>query len=131
MKLRRGRPRGTPDFPVLVAEQNGRVVGYTALYRWSDRRAYDITAELSLYVTPELHRRGIGRELFKQILAAAEVSGIYTVISRITADNDVSLKLHERFGFRTVGVLQRCGKKFNRILDVVILQKLVKQHDTF
>ena len=116
----------TKDFPVIVAAEAGRVVAYAALNRWSDRKAYDISAELSLYVEAEHRGRLIGKRLYVHILELALSTGLYTIILRITADNDVSLGLARRAGFQDVGVLRRCGTKFDRVLDVVLLQKILK-----
>ena len=116
----------TEDFPVAVAEQDGRVVAYAALSRWSDRQAYEITAELSLYVEAENRGVGIGRVLAEYLMVEAEKTNLYTVISRITAGNDVSIRLHQKLGFTVIGVMRRCGRKFGEILDVVLLQKILK-----
>lgn len=108
--------------PILVAEEDGRVVGWASMSRYSDRSAYDGTAEASLYVAEECRGRGIGRQLFEAILAAGKNAGLHTVLSRITADNTISIRLHEQFRFRNVGVLREVGCKFGRLLDVVIMQ---------
>lgn len=117
----------TEDFPVIVAKVAGEVVGYASLSRWSDRAAYDITAELSIYVSSEKRGQGIGTILLHKIIEAAKATNLHTVIVRITADNIISLKMHRAFGFVEVGVLKQCGIKFNQILDVVIMQKILKQ----
>jgi len=116
----------TKDFPVAVAELDGRVVAYAALNRWSDKQAYEITAELSLYVNVANRGGGIGRALAEYILAEAEKTNLYTVISRITSGNEVSVRLHQKLGFTAIGVMRRCGRKFGEILDVIFLQKILK-----
>jgi phosphinothricin acetyltransferase len=116
----------TSDLPVVVAEVSGRIVGYAALNRWSDRRAYDISAELSLYIVSQNRGLGIGKALNSYILEIAKSTNLYTLILRITSDNEASLKLARCSGFSDVGVLRRCGKKFDRVLDVVYMQKILK-----
>jgi phosphinothricin acetyltransferase len=114
------------DFPVIVAVVSGNVVGYAALSRWSDRRAFDISAELSLYVDAAHHGQGVGKALLKRILEMADTTQLYTVMVRITAENEISLKMHAQVGFLEVGVLRHCGIKFGRVLDVVFMQKLLR-----
>jgi phosphinothricin acetyltransferase len=116
----------TSDFPIVVAEVSGKVAGYSALNKWSDRRAYDISAELALYIGSNNRGLGIGRALNSYILELANSTGLYTIILRITSDNEVSLSLARSSGFSEVGVLRRCGKKFGRVLDVIFLQKILK-----
>jgi len=116
----------TKDFPVAVAELDGRVVAYAALNRWSDKQAYEIAAEFSLYVNAANRGGGIGHALAEYILAEAEKTNLYTVISRITSGNEVSVRLHQKLGFTAIGVMRRCGRKFGEILDVIFLQKILK-----
>jgi phosphinothricin acetyltransferase len=109
-------------YPVWVAEIDNTTVGFASMTRWSDRAAYDDTAEVSIYILPEYHNRGIGRQLMKHIIEAGRAGGLHCIISRITQGNDKSIYLHEQFGFKTVGVLREVGKKFGSILDVTIMQ---------
>jgi phosphinothricin acetyltransferase len=64
--------------------------------------------------------------LAEYILAEAEKTNLYTVISRITSGNEVSVRLHQKLGFTAIGVMRRCGRKFGEILDVIFLQKILK-----
>lgn len=116
----------TDDFPVLVAEDKGIITGYASLSRWSDKKAYDITAELSLYIHPEYRGKGIGKALLSSLLIAAEETGLQSIISRITEGNAHSIYLHKQNGFEIVGVLKQAGRKFGRLLDVTIMQKMLK-----
>lgn len=112
--------------PVLVAEAEGRVAGFAALSRWSDRSAYDDTAETALYVHSTQQNRGIGRELYAAVIAEARRLGFHTLIARITEDSAASLRLHRRAGFAEVGTLREVGRKFGRLLDVHILQLVLQ-----
>ncbi len=108
--------------PVIVAEEAGTVAGWAALSAYSDRAAYDGTAEVSLYVRRSCWKRGIGRSLFSAIVARGRSAGLHTVISRIAEGNEASVTLHTSLGFTTVGVMREVGKKFGRLLDVTIMQ---------
>lgn len=112
-------------YPVWVAMEGHEVVAWGSLSRWSERAAYDLTAEVSVYVRRNHQGRGIGTQLFAHMVEAAPALGLHLLISRITQGNDTSIRLHERFGFRTVGVLHEVGNKFGRWLDVTIMEKLL------
>jgi len=73
-----------PKHPILVAEENGIVVGWASLSKWSDRCAYSDTAEISLYVREDHQGKGIGRKLLEAIVAAGQKAGLHTVVARIT-----------------------------------------------
>lgn len=109
-------------YPVVVADVDGEVAGFASMTRWSDRAAYDDTAEISIYILPAYHNQGIGRKLMEAIITAGKEGGLHCILSRITQGNDKSIYLHEQFGFRTVGVLQEVGKKFGKVLDVTMMQ---------
>jgi phosphinothricin acetyltransferase len=97
-------------------------VGFAALSRWSERAAYDDTAETALYVHSSHRDRGIGRELNAAIIREARRLGFHSLLARITADSAASLHLHHSAGFAQVGTLHQVGRKFGRLLDVHILQ---------
>ncbi len=117
-----------PMRPLLVAESDGRVIGWTALSDWSDRDGYVETVELSLYVLEKYRGRGVGTELMRAILdaAASDAVNIHTIIAMITEGNARSVRLHEKFGFRSIGRMREVGEKFGRRLDVVLMQKMVE-----
>ena len=110
--------------PIMVAEQNGAVVGWAALSQWSDRQAYSDTAESSVYVKEGFRGQGIGRKLKEAILAEGRRVGLHTVIARVAEGNEVSLQLNESLGFRHVGVMKEVGRKFGQRLDVYLMQKI-------
>jgi phosphinothricin acetyltransferase len=114
-------------YPVLVAERNGEVVGWASLSPWSDRRAYDGTAETTFYVAARHRGRGIGRALKAAIIDEARRLGFHSLIARVAEGSDASLHLNEIFGFRRVGTLQEVGLKFGRLLDVHILQRMLRE----
>ena len=106
-------------FPVLVAVVNDKVVGWASLTRWSDRRAYDATAETSFYVHSTHRRQGIGRALKRAIIDEAVRLRFHTLIARVAEGSDESLHLNKTFGFVHVGTLREVGYKFGRLLDEV------------
>jgi L-amino acid N-acyltransferase YncA len=109
----------------LVAEIDGRVVGWSSLARWSARGGYDQTVESSIYIVPETQREGVGLALAAATLEAAARLDVHAVIAQICAENVAGLALAERLGFARVGVLREVGRKFGRSLDVVVCELLV------
>ena len=105
------------------------MVGWASLSRWSERPAYDDTAETSFYVKAEYRGRGIGRALKGAIVAEARRLGFHTLIARVAAESEASLHLNESLGFTHVGTLKEVGKKFGRRLDVHILQMILTKDD--
>ena len=111
--------------PIIVVEYEQKIAAWGSLSAWSPRAAYDNTVESSLYVKSEFRGKGIGRALQNALIELATEIGHHTLLAQITTENEVSIALHEKTGFRTVGVLQQVGKKFGRQLDVAILQRLL------
>lgn len=111
--------------PVLVACQDGTVVAWSALSRWSERKAYADTVETTTYVRAEYRGLGIGRTLKEAVLRTAKSLGFHTVIARVAEESLASLHLNESMGFRRVGTLKQVGRKFGRLLDVHLLQLML------
>ena len=109
-------------YPVLVAQQDNLIVGWVSLSAWSDRCAYADTAEISLYIKEEFRGKGVGRKLSEAVLIAGRKAGLHTVISRIAEGNDVSIHLGESLGFKHIGVMKEVGRKYDRLLDVYMMQ---------
>jgi len=112
--------------PILVAELNGVIVGWASLSKWSDRCAYSDTAEISLYIQEEHQGKGIGKYLIEAIVKEGEKTGLHTIIARITEGNESSLHLHRSVGFTHIGIMKEVGKKFDKRLDVHLMQKIYK-----
>ncbi len=114
-------------FIILVAEQGGQVIGYLSLNKWSERKAYDITAEVSFYVKDEHRGRGIGKLLLSTAINMASETELHSLISRITEGNENSIHLHKLNGFDVIGVMKEAGIKFGKLHDVTLMQKFLKR----
>jgi len=112
--------------PVLVADVNGQVVGFSALGPFRAWAAYKYTVENSIYVAANWRRRGIGRRLLAPLIKHAEQMHIHTILAGIDADNAASRYLHQQFGFVEVAHLRQVGYKFGRWLDLVFLQLILE-----
>ena len=109
--------------PRLLAEQDGVVLGWAALSPVSRRPVYRGVAEVSVYVAPEGQGRGVGRKLLDWLIRASEEAGFWTLQASVFAGNEPSLRLHERAGFRLVGVRERIAQRDGRWHDTVILER--------
>ena len=88
-------------YPIVVAEQNDRVVGWASLSQWSDRCAYADTAEISVYIKEESRGRGVGRKLMDALIRKGQSGGLHTVIARISEGNAVSISFARGIRIRT------------------------------
>ncbi|MGA7161726.1 MAG: N-acetyltransferase family protein [Bacteroidota bacterium] len=111
--------------PILVATVEGSVIGWASLTKWSDRPAYEDTAETSFYVKSEHRGQGIGRLLKEAIIEEARKRQFHTLIARVAEGSQESLHLNESAGFVYVGTMKEVGRKFGKLLDVHILQKML------
>jgi len=108
----------------FVARLRGEVVGWTALSSWSSRDVYAGVAWESVYVAEAARGRGVGRVLLETLIPASEAAGVWTLMAGVQAENLASLALHERVGFRRIGVQERVGRDpTGRWRDVVLLER--------
>jgi L-amino acid N-acyltransferase YncA len=119
------RAHADPRHPVLVAELDGKVVGWASLSSWSDRCAYAASVEASAYVDEAHQGGGLGRALSAAVLEAGRAAGVHAVLGRICTENVASIAMSKKLGFTEVGVLHEVGFKFGRWLDVMMLEKLL------
>jgi L-amino acid N-acyltransferase YncA len=113
-------------YPAIVAlDDHDVVLGFGSLSVYRDRPAYATTVEDSVYVGEDHRGDGVGRVLMEELIQLATQHGFHAVIARIGGDNGPSISLHRACGFRMVGVEQEVGRKFNRWLDVTVLQRLL------
>jgi len=116
--------------PYLVAEADGRILGFAYCQWFKPRPAYRFSAEDSIYVHPDATGRGLGRQLLGELARQAEALGVRKLIALIgDSANAGSIGVHRSLGFSTVGVLRSCGWKFGRWLDVVLMEKTLGEGD--
>jgi phosphinothricin acetyltransferase len=107
----------------FVAERDGRVVGWVALLPVSSRECYSGVAEVSTYVSEDARSQGVGRELLAAAIESAERAGVWTLQTSVFPENEASLRLLRRFGFREVGVRERIGRLHGIWRDTVLVER--------
>jgi L-amino acid N-acyltransferase YncA len=107
----------------LVALQDSEVVGWATLSPVSERCVYEGVVESSVYVADSAQGRGVGRALMEELIGRAERDGIWTIQAGIFPENEGSIELHKRCGFRVVGTRERLGKHHGTWRDVVLLER--------
>ena len=114
------------NHPLLVAEQDGEVLGYASLSRYAEKAAYNSTVELSVYIAPSARRQGIASQLMLAVIDLAKKdNATHLIVSLITGTNQASISLHRKFGFNKVGTLHQVGYKHQQFLDVHIYELFV------
>lgn len=112
--------------PYLVVEDAGTVLGFAYCNWFKPRPAYRFSAEDSIYLAPTAHGKGLGRLLLEELMAQAERAGVRKLIAVIgDSANGGSVGVHKACGFQPVGVLANCGWKFDRWLDVVLMDRVI------
>lgn len=111
--------------PWLVLEQNGELLAYAYATKWRGRSAYRFSVESTVYVKEGVTAKGLGSQLYQQLLAELKALGLHLVIGGITLPNEKSVALHEKFGFEKCGHFQQVGFKFEQWRDVGYWQKLL------
>lgn len=114
------------DFPVFVAEIDGKVEGFSSMGPFRAWAAYKFSVENSIYVAAEARGKGIGKLLLPPVIDASKGMGMHTILAGIDATNEASIKLHERFGFTEVALFKEVGWKFGKWLDLKFLQLILK-----
>ncbi len=113
-------------YPAVVAlDDEGTVLGFGSLSVYRDRPAYSTTVENSVYVDRSYRGQGVGRVLLGELISLATQHGFHCVMARVGGGNQASIGLHLACGFEMVGVEREVGRKFNRWLDVSVLQRML------
>jgi L-amino acid N-acyltransferase YncA len=115
--------RGHLAAPRLVAGRGGDVLAWAALSPVSDRCVYEGVAEVSVYVDPLVAGKGVGKAVLSAMVEASEAAGIWTLQTGIFPENEASLALHQRCGFRVVGRRERIGRMGDRWRDVMFMER--------
>jgi L-amino acid N-acyltransferase len=114
-----------PHAAIVAVDEGEGVLGFGSLSVFRDRPAYSTTVENSVYVDAGRRGEGVGRALLEELVVLAGQHGFHAMIARIGGGNEASIALHLACGFTMVGVEQEVGRKFNRWLDVSVLQRLL------
>ena len=113
-------------YPVVVAvDDGGTVLGFGSLSTYRDRPSYATTVENSVYVDTAHRGEGVGRAVLDELVRLGTLHGFHSMIARVGGDNTASIALHVACGFEQVGVEREIGRKFNRWLDVAVLQRML------
>ncbi len=110
-------------FPWLVWEENGTVLGYAYAGAPFERAAYSWCCEVSIYLSPKIQGRGIGKKLYTALEKILWLQGYRVIYALITTENTGSLRFHERLGYREFAEFRDCGLKFGRWLGIKWLEK--------
>lgn len=110
---------------VLVAEIDGVVAGFGSLSPWRDRPAYSTTVEDSVYIHRDHRGSGVGRALLSELVTTATAHGFHACMARIVGGHEASIALHHACGFEVVGTEREVGRKFNKWLDVVLMERML------
>ena len=118
------------ELPWLVAEENGRIVGYAYASAFRPRPGYRFTAEDSVYVAPDGMGRGVGRALLSAVISHCEAMGLRRLLAVIgDSGNEPSIGLHRSLGFEMVGTARGVGFKHGRWVDIVWMQRSLNEGD--
>ena len=113
------------NFPYFVCEIDGDIAGYCYAHPWKERAAYRFTLETTVYISPQHLHEGIGRILMEGLINSCTERGFHALIACITGNNEASIALHKKIGFKKVSHFEKVGYKHNQILDVVDYQLLL------
>lgn len=126
-----GRIAGTLErYPYLVALRDGEIVGYAYAGQFRERAAYVWCVEVSVYIRPDQHRRGIGRLLYTKLEEILRRQNVASMTACISHPNRDSIKFHSSLDFERVARFTRCAFKLGRWVDVVYMQKVLHESDT-
>ena len=113
------------EYPYIVYEEGGRLLGYAYAHRYLERIAYSWDVEVSIYLAPEAQGRGVGKRLYAVLEELLQLQQVKNLYACITGDNYHSIALHQSLGYKLVGTFSKAGFKQGRWLDVVWLEKAV------
>lgn len=122
-------------YPYIVAQQNNKIIGYAYAGSFVGRKAYDWSAELTIYIDKDYHKCGIGKKLYtvlEDILKKMKITNLYACIGISDADDEYltsnSIDFHEHLGFKKIGEFHKCGYKFNRWYNMAWVEKIIGEH---
>lgn len=110
---------------VAVDAATRQIIGFASLSPYKERAAYRTTVENSVYVHRDFNGRGVGKQMMTELVTTARAAGFHSIIARIEASSTASRALHASCGYDLVGIERQVGRKFNRWLDVAIMQLML------
>ena len=126
----------TKKYPYLVAEKDDEVIGYAYTSAFHVRKAYEWSAEMSIYLSDKAKGLGLGRKLYEILEDISKKQGITNLYACIGAPEvedeyltNNSINFHEHMGYKLIGRFTKCGYKFGRWYDMVWMEKIIKDHD--
>lgn len=117
--------RQAQNFPVLVAEKDKRVAGFASYGSWRSRCCYKLTVEHTVHIHCDFRQQGVGEALLSKLIGIAQKDGIHVMVAGMTANNEPSVRLHQRLGFVECGFVKEVGFKFGQWLDLLLMQKII------
>ena len=123
------------SYPYIVACDNDELLGYAYLHSFVGRKAYELSAETTIYLNPVKKKMGIGKKLYsvlEDIAKAQNITNLYSCIGYVDVEdeylNNSSAEFHEHMGYRLVGKFENCGHKFGRWYHMVWMEKIIGEH---
>lgn len=116
----------TGRYRLVVAEQDGTLLGYAGTTRFRPKAAYDTSVETTIYCADGASQRGLGTQLYRALFHAIAGEDIHRIVAGYTLPNEGSRRLHERLGFKPVGIFHEVGRKFGRYWDVAWTERTLK-----
>jgi len=110
-------------YQCFVAVQDGQPIGWASSGKFKERQAYETSVELSVYLAPNAHGKGLGRKLYETLIDILKREDIHRLYGGITLPNDASIALHEAMGFRRVSLTSEVGRKFGKYWDVALYER--------
>ena len=110
------------EYPYLVYETDGQVIGYAYVHRWKERAAYSLTVETTIYLSPGHKHEGVGTALMHELIERCKAAGYKVLIACITGENTESINFHSSLGFVQASHFHNVGYKFGRMLDVIDME---------
>ena len=115
-----------PHRLLVATDASGTCLGYASTSRWRPKPAYNPTVEASVYCHPHAVGRGCGTALYRALFESLESEDVETIVAGVSLPNAISIALHQRFGFRPVGVFHAVGRKFDKYWDVAWFERKLR-----
>ena len=116
------------DYPYIVCEHDGRLLGYVYAHPYIQRAAYQWGAEVTVYLAPEGQGRGLGKVMYTALENLLRLQGVVVTYACVTASNEHSVKMHEACGYKIVGTFNNTGFKHGHWLDMVWMEKVIAEY---